>query len=100
MIVNPLRRRATRAGRTLDLSSKELALLALFLRSPGEVLTRRRIYESVWDETYDGISNTLEVHVMELRRKLELVGTRVIHTVRGRGYRYGDPPGQDAEQPK
>ena len=58
-----------------------------FLRHPGEVLTRTRIYEHVWDERYDGVSNTLEVHVVELRRKLEAHGARLIQTVRGKGYR-------------
>ena len=63
-----------------------------FLRHPGEVLGRTRIYESVWDERYDGLSNTLEVHVMELRKKLETRGPRLIHTVRGRGYVFGAEP--------
>ena len=45
--------------------------LVFFLRHPGQVLSRTRIYEHVWDERYDGFSNTLEVHVKELRRKLE-----------------------------
>ena len=78
--------RAERAGRRLDLTAKEQALLVFFLRHPGEVLSRTRIYEHVWDERYDGLSNTLEVHVMELRRKLEAHGPRLIHTRRGRGY--------------
>jgi two-component system copper resistance phosphate regulon response regulator CusR len=80
--------RARRAGRPLDLTSKELSLLTFFLRHPGQVLSRTRIYDHVWDESFDGLSNTLEVHVMELRRKLEAHGPRVIHTVRGRGYLY------------
>jgi two-component system, OmpR family, copper resistance phosphate regulon response regulator CusR len=83
--------RAERAGKRLDLTAKEHALLVLFLRHPGEVLSRTRIYEQVWDERYDGLSNTLEVHVMEVRRKLEAHGPRLIHTLRGRGYRFGDP---------
>jgi two-component system, OmpR family, copper resistance phosphate regulon response regulator CusR len=65
-------------------------LLVLFLRHPGEVLTRTRIYETVWGDRYDGLSNTLEVHVMELRRKLEAHGGRLIQTLRGRGYVFGD----------
>ena len=77
--------RAERAGQRLDLTAKEQALLVFFLRHPGEVLSRTRIYEHVWDERYDGLSNTLEVHVMELRRKLEAHGPRLIHTLRGRG---------------
>ena len=78
--------RADRAGQKLELTAKEHALLVLFLRHPGEVLSRTRIYEMVWDERYDGVSNTLEVHVMELRKKLEAHGPRLIQTVRGRGY--------------
>src|SRR5207249_4606416 len=82
--------RAERAGKRLDLTAKEQALLVLFLRHPGEVLSRTRIYEQVWDDRYDGLSNTLEVHVMELRRKLEAHGPRLIHTLRGRGYLFGE----------
>jgi len=91
--------RAERAGRPLDLTAKEQALLLFFLRHPGEVLSRTRIYEHVWDERYDGLSNTLEVHVMELRRKLEARGPRLIHTLRGRGYLFGDAPGAATEGP-
>ncbi len=86
--------RAERSGQPLDLTAKELSLLIFFLRHPGQVLTRTRIYEHVWDERYDGLSNTLEVHVKELRRKLEAKGSRVIQTLRGRGYLLGDPPEQ------
>jgi len=78
-----------RAGRRLDLTAREYALMVLFLRHPGEVLSRTRIYEQVWDERYDGVSNTLEVHVMELRKKLEVHGSRLIQTIRGRGYVFG-----------
>jgi two-component system copper resistance phosphate regulon response regulator CusR len=84
--------RAERDGRRLDLTAKEEALLVFFLRHPGEVLGRTRIYEAVWDERYDGLSNTLEVHVMELRKKLEAHGPRLIRTVRGRGYAFGAEP--------
>jgi two-component system copper resistance phosphate regulon response regulator CusR len=82
--------RAERAGHRLDLTAKEHGLLVFFLRHPEEVLSRTRIYEHVWDERYDGLSNTLEFHVMELRRKLEAHGPRIIHTLRGRGYLLGE----------
>jgi two-component system copper resistance phosphate regulon response regulator CusR len=85
--------RADRGGARLDLTPKEEALLVFFLRHPDEVLSRTRIYEHVWDERYDGLSNTLEVHVMEVRRKLEANGPRLIHTVRGRGYLFAADPG-------
>jgi two-component system copper resistance phosphate regulon response regulator CusR len=78
--------RAMRGGVLLDLTAKEFSLLALFLRHPKTVLSRTRIFNSVWNESYDGLSNTLEVHIKELRRKLEAFGPRVIQTRRGRGY--------------
>lgn len=78
--------RAERAGQTLQLTAREQSLLHFFLRHPGEVLSRTRLYEHVWQDQYDGLSNTLEVHVMELRRKLETTRPRVIQTIRGRGY--------------
>ncbi|WP_165070832.1 response regulator transcription factor [Paludisphaera rhizosphaerae] len=85
--------RVTRGGKPIDLTAKEYALLVYFVRNPDQVLSRTRIYEHVWDERYDGLSNTLEVHVFELRRKLEAHGERLIHTLRGRGYSFGRPPG-------
>lgn len=89
--------RVERAGQPLDLTAKEQALLSFFLRHPGEVLSRTRIYERVWQESFDGLSNTLEVHVMELRRKMEAHGPRLIHTVRGRGYVFGEMPSLSRE---
>src|SRR5262249_20951705 len=84
--------RAERNGHPLSLTAKEHALLVFFLRHSGQVLSRTRIYEHVWDERYDGFSNTLEVHIKELRRKLEAHGERLIHTLRGRGYLLGELP--------
>lgn len=78
--------RATRADVGLDLTAKELSLLTMFMRHPGRVLSRTRIYETVWEEHFDGSSNTLEVHIKDLRRKLEKLGPRVIQTRRGQGY--------------
>lgn len=94
LTVNLTTHRADRAGHRLDLTAKEYALLVFFVRHHGEVLTRTRIYEHVWDERYDGLSNTLEVHVMELRRKLEVHGSRLIHTIRNQGYRFGNAAGE------
>lgn len=81
--------RAERGGARLNLTAKEYALLVFLLRNAGQVVSRRRIYERVWDECYEGNSNTLEFHVMELRRKLEAHGPRLIHTYRSRGYGLG-----------
>ena len=79
---------ARREGGRLNLTAKEFGLLVFFMRHPRQVLSRTRIYEQVWDDRYDGLSNTLEVHVKELRRKLEAYGPRLIHTLRGQGYRF------------
>src|SRR5262249_12507757 len=84
--------RVERAGSRIDLTAKEHALLVFFLRHPREVLTRTRIYDKVWDERYDGVSNTLEVHVVDVRRRLEAHGPRLIHTLRNGGYRLGAEP--------
>ncbi len=78
--------RASRGDVPLDLTAKEFALLTMFVRNPERVLSRTRIYETVWDENFDGLSNTLEVHIKDLRRKLEQYGPRVIQTRRGQGY--------------
>src|SRR5579884_2047921 len=80
---------AERDGRRLNLTAREHALLVFFLRHPDAVLSRTRLYEGVWHDAYDGLSNTLEVHVMGLRRALEAHGPRLIHTLRGRGYLFG-----------
>jgi two-component system OmpR family response regulator len=71
----------------LALSPKEFALLELFMRHPGQVLSRTRILESVWDFAYDGGSNVVDVYVGYLRRKL---ATDALETVRGVGYRLRD----------
>lgn len=78
--------KASRDGSSLDLTAKEFSLLCLFLQNPGKILTRTRIFDTVWGDTFDGLSNTIEVHIKELRRKLEQFGHRVIHTRRNRGY--------------
>ncbi len=88
--------RVERAGKRIELKPKEQALLVYFLRNPEKVLSRTRIYEHVWGERFDGLSNTIEYHVMELRRKLESHGPRLIHTLRGRGYLFGE---RDPESP-
>jgi DNA-binding response OmpR family regulator len=96
--VDLVAQRAERAGRPLNLSTKELALLIFFVRHPGSLLTRTRIFERVWNERYDSESNTLGVHIMELRRKLEALGPRMIHTLRGQGYSFGELPAGEPEQ--
>jgi len=90
--LDPAARRAWRAGTELRLSPKEFSLLELFLRYPGEVLTRSRIIEAVWDFAYDGGSNVVDQYVNYLRRKVDApFGRHDIETVRGMGYRLRHP---------
>lgn len=80
-------RRVSRGTRELELSARESALLEYFLRHADEVLPRTRLYEHVWEGTFEGLSNVIDVYVGYLRQKLEQCGEpRLIHTVRGRGY--------------
>jgi two-component system OmpR family response regulator len=82
--LDPAAKRAWRNGAELQLTPKEFALLELFLRHPGQVLTRSQIIEAVWDFAYDGGSNVVDQYVKYLRRK---IGWQDIETVRGMGYR-------------
>lgn len=84
--INLVAQRAERAGRVLDLTAKEIALLAFFVRHAGQTLSKSRIYAGVWGEEYDFATNTIEVHIKELRRKTEAYGSRLIQTHRGFGY--------------
>jgi two-component system, OmpR family, response regulator MprA len=80
-------REVNRAGRELTLTRTEFSLLELFLKNPRQVLTRDIIFERVWGYDFGTNSNSLEVYIGYLRRKLEdESGSRLIHTVRGIGY--------------
>ena len=89
--LDPATRRVSRGDVEIDLSPKEFALLELFLRDPGVVLTRTRILEAVWDFAYDGGSNVIDQYVGYLRRKIDQpFGRSDLETVRGVGYRLRD----------
>ena len=82
-----LRRRVERSGQRIDLTAKEYALLLLFLRRQGEVLSRTLIAEQVWDMNFDSDTNVVEVAVRRLRAKIDdPFPAKLIHTVRGFGY--------------
>ncbi|MET9338194.1 response regulator transcription factor [Nonomuraea sp. NPDC003804] len=85
--MDPATREVTRGGRRLDLTRTEYLLLELLLAHPRQVLTREQILTEVWGFDFEPTSNSLDVYVMYLRRKLEAEGEpRLIHTVRGVGY--------------
>jgi len=77
-------RRAHVAGRVVDLSAREFALAEIFLRNPGQVLSREQLLSHVWGYDFDPGSNIVDVYVGYLRKKL---GADLIETVRGMGYR-------------
>jgi two-component system OmpR family response regulator len=78
----------SRAGQAVSLSPKEFSLLELFMRAPGQVLSRSHIVDHVWDFAYDGGSNVVDVYVRYLRRKIDVpFGRDDLETVRGVGYR-------------
>ncbi|WP_243371577.1 heavy metal response regulator transcription factor [Geotalea sp. SG265] len=79
--------RVTRGGKRLDLTPKEFALLSLLARRSGEVLTRMRIAERIWDMDFDSDTNVVDVHMRRLRAKVDdPFEKKLIHTVRGVGY--------------
>lgn len=82
-----MRRRVTRAGKKIDLTSKEFSLLELLLRRQGEVLPRSLIASQVWDMNFDSDTNVIEVAIRRLRAKVDDgFEQKLIHTVRGMGY--------------
>jgi two-component system OmpR family response regulator len=89
--LDPARRQVWRGDRQVNLSSKEFALLELFMRHPGQVLSRTKILDHVWDYAYDGGSNVVDQYVGYLRRKIDRPFNRDdLETVRGTGYRLRD----------
>jgi len=82
-----MRRRVSRAGKRVDLTAKEFALLELLLRRQGEVLPRSLIASQVWDMNFDSDTNVIEVAMRRLRAKVDdEFEPKLIRTVRGMGY--------------
>ena len=91
LVVDPDATTARRAGSSLDLTATEFRLLRLFAESRGRTLSKAQILTQVWGyDDYD--PNLVEVHLSALRRKMEAHGPRLIHTVRGLGYRLSVTP--------
>jgi DNA-binding response OmpR family regulator len=85
-------REVRRAGRAIELTSKEYAILEYFLRNPNRVLTRAQIADHVWDDQFASMSNVIDVYVGYLRRKLaDDQEPRLLRTVRGTGYQLRAP---------
>ena len=92
VVLDPAAHTVTRDGVPVELSVKEFALLEFLMRHPGEVVSRTRILEHVWDVNYEGFSNVVDVYIGYLRKKLEAPFDRsLIRTARGVGYAVGLP---------
>ncbi len=86
LVLDEARWTVHRAGRLVDLSPTEFRLLAYLMRHQGQVLTRAQLLENVWGWSQSGQSQIVETYVSYLRRKLDTLGPRLIHTKRGVGY--------------
>ena len=88
LTLDPITHRVLRAQRPLELTRTEYSILALLMRNPGDVISRTRLAEQVWQSDVETLDNLIDVHVSNLRRKVDPPGSDpLIHTVRGRGYR-------------
>jgi DNA-binding response OmpR family regulator len=87
---------ALASGRRMDLTVRELHLLAAFMRRPGRVVSRAELYSAVWGGPLRGGDRSVDVYVRKLRRKLaqDLPEWRFIHTHVGFGYRFAPSPSQ------
>jgi len=84
-------RRVSYEGNLLDLKPTEYRLLEYFIRHAERILTREMILEQIWGYRFDPGTNAIEVHVARLRSRLQTINsTPLIHTIRGRGYRFGN----------
>lgn len=86
LVLDLIDRTARRNERRIELLPREAKLLEFLMRRAGQVLTRAMIFESVWGYRFDDRSNTIDVHIGSLRRKLDRHGPAMIHTVRQAGY--------------
>jgi DNA-binding response OmpR family regulator len=82
----------TRAGESIKLTTKELAIIELLMGAPGRVFSRTRILNQVWGYSEDPLTNVVDVYIARLRRKIDTEGRKpLIETVRGHGYRLKAP---------
>jgi DNA-binding response OmpR family regulator len=90
LTLDTLSREVRRGDRVITLTTKEYSLLEFLMRHPNQTLTRATIAEHVWNYDFDNLTNVIDVHIFALRRKLDDGHEpRLLHTVRGVGYRLG-----------
>jgi two-component system, OmpR family, response regulator len=91
LVLDPARHEARRGDEPITLTAKEFALLEYFMRRAGQVLDRTHLIEHVWDFAFEGDSNVVDVHVANLRAKIDRpFGRTSLETIRGAGYRLRD----------
>jgi len=91
--IDRLTQQVRRGGKRIELTAKEYGLLEYLAANVGRVLSRTMIVEHVWDESFEGLTNIVDVYVRHLRSKIDdPFSTRLIHTVRGVGYSLGEEP--------
>jgi two-component system copper resistance phosphate regulon response regulator CusR len=83
-------RKVKRAGKRIDFSAKEYALLEYLAVNAGRVLSRSMIVEHVWDQSFESLTNIVDVYIRQLRTKLDDNDQKLIRTIRGAGYVFGD----------
>lgn len=89
--IDRLTQQVRRGGKRIELTAKEYGLLEYLAANAGRVLSRTMIVEHVWDESFEGLTNIVDVYVRHLRSKVDdPFSTRLIHTVRGVGYSLGE----------
>jgi two-component system OmpR family response regulator len=90
--INTLARRVTRAGRVIDLTSKEFQLLEYLARRAGQTVTRTMLLEAVWNLQFDPQTNLIDVHMSRLRQAIDRdFSPPLLHTIRGVGYSIREP---------
>jgi DNA-binding response OmpR family regulator len=90
LTLDPVTRRVTRGPAPITLTPKEYAILEVLMRNVGQVVSRTRLAERVWDEAAEVLDNLVDAHVSHLRKKVDReAGAPLIHTIRGVGYRLG-----------
>ncbi len=88
LVLDTATREVSRGNNVIELTAKEYAILEYLMRHPNQVLTRTMIAEHVWNYDFDNASNVIDVHIRNLRRKIDdPFADKLIHTVRGAGYR-------------
>jgi DNA-binding response OmpR family regulator len=98
LLLDTRARRVVRGDKLVQLTAKEYALLEYLMRRQGEVVGRADIAEHVWDDSFDPMSNLIEVYIQRLRRKIDDGhDVKLIHTRRGAGYTLSADPGEPSD---